>query len=68
MSTEKNILDEKEITNEFISFFVQIGPKLTEKIQPSKYPFESCIDAINTTLLEQTVSINELKEAFILLP
>ena len=59
----KNILDEKEIANEFDNFFVKIGPKLAEKIQPSKYSFESYIASINTKLPEQTVTINELKEA-----
>ena len=60
----KNILDKKEIANEFNNFFVKIGPKLAEKIQLSKYPFEGYINSINAKLLEQTVSINELKEAF----
>ena len=46
------------------NFLVKIGPKLAEKIQPSKYPFESYIDSINAKLLLQFVSVNELKEAF----
>ena len=32
------------------NFFVKIGPKLGEKIQPSKSSFEKYIDSINTKL------------------
>ena len=46
----KNILNKKQIADEFNNFFVKIGSKLAEKIQPSKYSFESYIDSINTKL------------------
>ena len=52
----KHILEKKEIANEFNNFFVNFGPNLAEKMQPSKYSFESYIDSINTRLPEQTVS------------
>ena len=35
----KNILGKKEVANEFNNFFVKVGPKLAEKIQPSKVFF-----------------------------
>ena len=60
----KSILEKKEREKEFNNFFVKISPTLAEKIQPSKYSFESYIDLINTKLPEQTVSITELNEAF----
>ena len=47
-----------------MTFLFKIDPKMTEKMQPSLYPFESYIDNINTKLPGQIVSINELKEAF----
>ena len=46
----KNILNKKQIADEFNNFFVKIGSKLAEKIQPPKYSFESYIDSINTKL------------------
>ena len=55
----KNILDEKDVVNEFNDLFIKIGPKLVEKIQPSKYSSESFVDSIYTKLLEQTVLITE---------
>ena len=40
---------------------------LQRKYNHQKYSFESHIDSINTKLPEQTLSINELKEAFFFL-
>ena len=56
----KNIFDRKEVVNEFKTFFIKIGPKLAEKMQQSNYSSGIFTDTINTYLLEQTVSINEL--------
>ena len=56
----KNIFDRKDLVNQFNNLFIKIGPKLAEKMQPSKYYSKSLIDSINTKLLEKTVSINEL--------
>ena len=49
-----SILDKMEIVNEFNNFTVKIDPKLSEKMQPSKYSFQS-YESMNTKLSEQTL-------------
>ena len=43
-----------EIANKFNNFTVKIDPKLSEKMQPSKYSFQS-YESMNTKLSEQTL-------------
>ena len=60
----KSIFVKKKFANKFNNFFVKVGPKLAKKVYRSKHCFESYIGSINFKLKEQTVSTNELKEAF----
>ena len=54
--SKKNILDKNELAIEFNNLFVKISPRLaTEKMQTSRYYFESFINSRNTKLPVQTV-------------
>ena len=57
------IFGETKIANEFNKFFINIGPKLTQKIpQPLKF-FESYMNRVNSEMKKKTITVNELKEA-----
>ena len=55
---------EDEIANEFNKYFANIGPSLAKNILNPSIPFESFLKRVNTTLLRQSLSIKELKDAF----
>ena len=57
---------ENEIANEFNKYFADIGPSLAKNIPKPSIPFESFLKRVNTTLPSQSLSINELKDAFFL--
>ena len=58
---------ENKIANEFNKYFADIGPSLAKNIPKPSIPFESFLKRVNTTLLSQSLSINELKDAFFFL-
>ena len=60
--------DENEIANEFNKYFADIGPRppLAKNIPKPSIPFEGFLKRVNTTLPSQSLSINELKDAFFL--
>ena len=53
-----------EIANEFNKYFADIGPSLAKNIPDSSMSFKSFFRSVNTTLPSQSLSINELKDAF----
>ena len=55
---------ENEIANEFNKFFADIGPSLAKNIPKSSIPFESFLKRGNSTMSSQSLSANELKDAF----
>ena len=55
---------ENKIANEFNKYFADIGPSLAKNIPKPSIPFESFLKRVNTTLPSQSLSINELKDAF----
>ena len=57
---------ENQIANEFNKYFSDIGPSLAKNIPKSSITFESFLKRVNTTLPSQSLSINELKDAFFL--
>ena len=58
---------EDEIANEFNKCFADISPSLAKSIPDPAMPFESFLKRVNTTLPSQSLSINELKDAFFFL-
>ena len=57
---------EDEIANEFNKYFADIGPSLAKNIPNPSILFGSFLKRVNTTLPRQSLSINELKDAFFL--
>ena len=56
--------DAKKIADEFNEFFTNIRTDLANKIPNPSRPFDSYITNVNTSMESQSLSINELKEAF----
>ena len=57
---------ENEIANEFNKYFADIGPSLEKNRPKPSIPFESFLKMVNTTMPSQSLSANELKDAFFL--
>ena len=55
---------ENEIANEFNKYFGNIGPSLAKNIPKTLIPFKIFLKRVNTTQPNQSLSINELKDAF----
>ena len=55
---------EDETTKEFDKYFADIGPPLAKNIPDPSMLFQSVLKRVNTTLLSQSLSLNELKSAF----
>ena len=55
---------EDEIANEFNKCFADVSPSLAKNIPDPSMPFERFLKRVNTTLPSQSLSINELKDAF----
>ena len=49
-----------------ISFFGNIGTGLTNKISIASKPFNFCVMKVNASMESQALSINELKDTFLL--
>ena len=52
------------IANEFYKFFTNIGQELARKIPTATRTFESFLNKIGITMPADSITINELKEAF----
>ena len=55
---------EDEIANEFNKYFADIAPSLTKIIANPSIPFERFLKRVNIILPSQSLSLNELKDAF----
>ena len=53
-----------EIANKFNTFFTSIGAELAKNIPNVSRPFESYIKKVDTTMPTDSLTINEVKEAF----
>ena len=59
-----DIFDTKKIADEFNKFFTNIGTDLANKISNASKRFDFYVTKVNTSMESQTLSINELKNAF----
>ena len=55
---------ETKIANEFNKFFINIGPKLAQKIPQLLKCFESYLNRVNSEMENKFTTIDELKETF----
>ena len=60
----KKKIGEDKIASEFNKYFADIGPSLAKNLPGQLILFESFLERVNSTLLSQSLSINELKDAF----
>ena len=60
----KTITNVHLIANHFNSYFTEIGPNLTNKIEKSSISFEGYIKKCNNIQPDHPLSINELNDAF----
>ena len=61
---EQEVSGKVEITNEFNTFFTNIGAELAKNIPNASRLFESYINRVDTTMPTDSLTINEVKEAF----
>ena len=62
---EKTDLTEiKDIAEEFNNFFTNVGPNLAKKVPNSSNSFTSFLNQTHSIMEKNSLSINELKEAF----
>ena len=66
ITDKTEILGETNIANEFNNFFTDIGLELAKKIPKSFQPFESYMKKVSSEMENKPLSINELKDAFLL--
>ena len=64
MINEQEVSGQEEMTNEFNTFFTNIGAELAKNIPNASRPFESYIKKVDTTMPTDSLAINEVKEAF----
>ena len=64
ITVNKQITDAEKIADEFNKLFTNIGTDLGNKILNASKPFDSYITKANTSMESQSLSINELKDAF----
>ena len=56
--------EKEEIANEFDTFFTNIDAELAKKVPNASKQFESYSKKVETTMLTDSLTINEIKEAF----
>ena len=61
---KQEVSDKEEIANEFKIFFGNIGAELAKNIPNASRPFESYIKKVDTIMPTDSLTINEVKEAF----
>ena len=61
---EQEVSGKVEIANKFNTFFTNIGAELAKNIPNASRPFESYIKKVDTTMPTDSLTINEVKEAF----
>ena len=65
-NTKSSTLPTKITVNKTDNFFTNIGTDLANKIPNASKPFDSYITKANTSMESQPLSINELKDTFVL--
>ena len=61
---EQEVSGKVEIANKFNTFFTNIGADLAKNIPNASRPFESYIKKVDATMPTDSLTINEVKEAF----
>ena len=64
LTDKTEILGERNLANEFINFFKDIGLKLSTKISESSQHFESYMNNVSSEMENKPLSISELKDTF----
>ena len=64
LSNEQEVSGKEEMTNEFNTFFKNIGAELVKNIPNTSRPSERYIKKVDTTMPTDSLTINEVKEAF----
>ena len=64
LSNELEVSRKEEMTNEFNTFFKNIGAELVKNIPNTRRPSERYIKKVDTTMPTDSLTINEVKEAF----
>ena len=64
MINEHEVSGKEEIANEFNTFFTNIGPELVKKVPNVSSPFRSYFQKSRTTMPTDSLTINEIKEAY----
>ena len=58
------INEDKQIANEFINFFIDIGAELAKEIPRPARSFERYVPKSNSTMPKGPISVNEFKNVF----
>ena len=61
---EQEVSGKVEMANKFNTFFTNIGAELAKNIPNASRPFESYIKKVDMTMPTDSLTINEVKEAF----
>ena len=64
MINEHEVFGKEEMVNEFNTFFTNIYAELAKNIPNASRPFESYIKKVHTTMPTDSLTIDEVKEAF----
>ena len=64
MINEQEVSGKEEMTNEFNTFFTNIGAELAKNIPNASRPFESYIKKVDATMSTNSLTVNEVKETF----
>ena len=64
---KKEVTEIKDIAEEFNNFFTNVGPNLAKKVPNSSNSITSFLNETRSIMEKNSLSINELKEAFFLL-
>ena len=61
---KKEITEIKDVAEKFNDFFTNVGPNLAKKVPNSSNSFTSFLNQTHSIMEKNSLSINELKEAF----
>ena len=61
---KKEVTEIKDIAEEFNNFFTNVGPNVAKKVPNSSNSFTSFLNQTHSIMEKNSLSINELKEAF----
>ena len=63
---EQEVCGKEEMANGFNTFFTNVDAELAKNIPNASRPFESYIKKVDTTIPTDSLTINEVQEAFFL--